>query len=222
MPPFTAPRSAVRVQKTRASFWWPAVWGLCWSMCALSVWTISANTEVPVASEKTIASAVMKAFMAGLRCCLHDRSNDVTIDALAEIEREAFHTIPPLAPPIWRSGMSTIGIVPVSRWRATVAGSAFVTMMSGCRLTNSFASARVRLRSSPAQRRSIRALELTVQPKPANACVNAENSVFALGSFSSPPDEHADAPYALPLLRPCHYQPRRRAPEPCDELPSLH
>ena len=95
MPPFTAPRSAVRVQKTRASFWWPAVWGLCWSMCALSVWTISANTEVPVASEKTIASAVMKAFMAGLRCCLHDRSNDVTIDALAEIEREAFHTIHP-------------------------------------------------------------------------------------------------------------------------------
>jgi hypothetical protein len=38
----------------------------------------------------------MKVFMAGLRCCLtKEASNDVTIDALAEIEHEAFHTRAP-------------------------------------------------------------------------------------------------------------------------------
>ena len=39
----------------------------------------------------------------------------------------------------------TIGIVLVSRWTATVAGVPFVRMMSGCRPTNSWASARIRL-----------------------------------------------------------------------------
>src|SRR6516165_10074938 len=48
----------------------------------------------------------------------------------------------------------TIGIVRVSRWRATVTGAEFARMMSGCRLTNSCASARIRLLSSPPQRRS--------------------------------------------------------------------
>ena len=38
----------------------------------------------------------------------------------------------------------TIGIVRVSRWSATVAGVPLVRMISGCRPTNSFASARVR------------------------------------------------------------------------------
>ena len=37
----------------------------------------------------------------------------------------------------------TIGIVRVSRWTATDGGVAFVTMMSGCRATNSCASARI-------------------------------------------------------------------------------
>ena len=31
--------------------------------------------------------------------------------------------------------------------------------------------------------------------------------------------EHADAPHAVALLRPRHHRPRRRAPEPRDELP---
>jgi hypothetical protein len=41
------------------------------------------------------------------------------------------------------------------------------------------------LMSSPAQRRSIRTLRPRVQPKPANACVNAETIIFVTGSFSS-------------------------------------
>jgi hypothetical protein len=37
------------------------------------------------------------------------------------------------------------------------------------------------------------------------------------------PHEHADAPYAVALLlRPSRKRPRRRAPEPRDELPPLH
>jgi hypothetical protein len=32
----------------------------------------------------------------------------------------------------------TIGIVRVSRWRATIAGVVFVRMMSGCKPTNSW------------------------------------------------------------------------------------
>jgi hypothetical protein len=31
--------------------------------------------------------------------------------------------------------------------------------------------------------------------------------------------KHADLPHSLALLRPCHHRPRRRAPEPRDELP---
>jgi hypothetical protein len=34
--------------------------------------------------------------------------------------------------------------------------------------------------------------------------------------------EHADASHAVALLRPCHRWPRRRAPEPRDELPPSH
>ena len=63
----------------------------------------------------------------------------------------------------------TIGIVRVSRWRAAVAGAPIVAMMSGCRPTNSCATARIRLMSMPAQRTSIRTLRPSVQPKPANA-----------------------------------------------------
>jgi hypothetical protein len=63
----------------------------------------------------------------------------------------------------------TIGIVRVSRWRATVGRVAPVAMMSGCRPTNSCASARARLMSSPYQRRTIRTLWPSVQPKPASA-----------------------------------------------------
>jgi hypothetical protein len=59
--------------------------------------------------------------------------------------------------------------------------------MSGCRPTNSCASARIRLVSSPPQRRSIRTLRPSVQPKSASACVNAEMRSFATGSFSSSP-----------------------------------
>jgi hypothetical protein len=36
------------------------------------------------------------------------------------------------------------------------------------------------------------------------------------------PHEHADAPYAVALLRPRHHRPRRRAPKPRNELPPSH
>src|SRR6516162_348105 len=81
----------------------------------------------------------------------------------------------------------TIGIVRVSRWRATVATSPPARMMSGCRPTNSRASAPIRLASSPNQRRSIRTLRPSVQPKPESACVNTERCKVPLGSFSSNP-----------------------------------
>jgi hypothetical protein len=34
--------------------------------------------------------------------------------------------------------------------------------------------------------------------------------------------EHADPPHAVALLRPRHHRPRHSAPEPCDELPTVH
>jgi hypothetical protein len=80
----------------------------------------------------------------------------------------------------------TIGIVRVSRRRARVGAVPPVTIMSGCRPTNSCARASMRLRSSPHHRRSIRTLRPSVQPRPASACVNAETQVFNTGSFSSP------------------------------------
>ena len=49
------------------------------------------------------------------------------------------------------------------------AGLVAVRMMSGCRLTNSCASARIRSMSPPCCRSSIRMLRPSVQPKPASA-----------------------------------------------------
>src|SRR6516164_1624898 len=46
--------------------------------------------------------------------------------------------------------------------------------LSGCRPTNSCASARIRLLSAPAHRRTIRTLRPSVQPKPASTCFTAE------------------------------------------------
>jgi hypothetical protein len=81
----------------------------------------------------------------------------------------------------------TIGIVRVSRWRAAVAGVELAArMMSGCKPTNSCASARIRL-VSPPHRRAIRTLRPSVQPKSESACVNAERRSFPSGSFSSNP-----------------------------------
>jgi hypothetical protein len=74
----------------------------------------------------------------------------------------------------------TIGIVRVSGWMATVARTPPASIMSGCEPTNSCASARIRMASSPPQRRSIRTLRPSVQPK-----VNAEMRGFGTGSFSS-------------------------------------
>jgi len=68
----------------------------------------------------------------------------------------------------------TIGIVRVCCWRAMVACNPIARMMSGCWPTNSCASASIRLMSPPAQRRSIRTLRPSVQPKSASALVNEE------------------------------------------------
>jgi hypothetical protein len=69
----------------------------------------------------------------------------------------------------------TIGIVRVSRWRAAVIGVVLATRMSGRKPTNSCASARIRLVSPPVDRKSIRTLRPSVQPKSASARVNAES-----------------------------------------------
>jgi hypothetical protein len=52
--------------------------------------------------------------------------------------------------------------------------------------------------------------------------MNAEMRAFAWGIVFVEPHEHADAPNAIRLLRPRHRWPRRRAPEPRDELPPSH
>jgi hypothetical protein len=114
----------------------------------------------------------------------------------------------------------TIGIVRVSRWKATVTAIEFAAMMSGCKPTNSCASARIRLGSPPPHRTSIRTLRPSVQPKPASACVNAETSDFARGIVFVELHEHADAPHAVALLRARCERPRRRATESSDEFPS--
>jgi hypothetical protein len=94
----------------------------------------------------------------------------------------------------------TIGIVRVSRWGAAVAGVPPVRMMSGCKPTNSCASARIRLMSSPAQRRSIRTLQPSVQPKPASASERGDVGL-SLRIVFVVRHEHADAPHAAALLR---------------------
>jgi hypothetical protein len=74
---------------------------------------------------------------------------------------------------------------PRSCWTAVVAGVPTVTMMSGCRPTNSCANACIRLMSLPPHLTSIRTLRPTVQPKSASACVNAGMKGFPTGSFST-------------------------------------
>ena len=111
----------------------------------------------------------------------------------------------------------TIGIVRVSRWTATVAAVEPARMMSGCRPTNSCAEARIRSLSARLQRRSMRTLRPSLQPKSASACVNAERRRFPSGSFSSNRHEHANAARAVALLCPCRERPRRRAAKERDE-----
>ncbi len=110
----------------------------------------------------------------------------------------------------------------VSRWTGRVA-RAPVTMMSGCRPTNSCASTRIRLMSSPPPRRSIRTLRPSVQPKPASACVNAETRSLRQGSGFVDWHEQTDAPHAVALLRPRRQRPCCRcATQQCDELAAFH
>jgi hypothetical protein len=61
-----------------------------------------------------------------------------------------------------------LGLVRRLAATATVAGIEPVTIMSGCRPTNSCASTRIRLMSPPPQRRSIRTLCPSVQPRSAS------------------------------------------------------
>jgi hypothetical protein len=57
----------------------------------------------------------------------------------------------------------------------------------------------------------------------ASACVNAEWRKLHLRIvFVKRAHEHADAPHAVALLRARRQRPRRRAPEPCNELPPPH
>ena len=48
------------------------------------------------------------------------------------------------------------------------------------------------------------------------------NATLRLGIDFIARHEHADPPHAVALLRPRHHRARRRAPEPCNELPPPH
>jgi hypothetical protein len=121
----------------------------------------------------------------------------------------------PLGPRRQGAVAKTVRIVRVSRWRATVAGVELDRVTSGCRLSKPCASARLRLGSSPAQRRSIRTLGPTVQAKPANAG-------FRPGIVFVAPDEHTDRPNALVLLRRPQARPRHGTARPCYEIAPSH
>jgi hypothetical protein len=107
----------------------------------------------------------------------------------------------------------TIGIVRVSRRRAAVAGVPFVTMMSGCKPTNSCASAPIKAPTKvhphvaaigPTQvRKRLRERRYAKLPLRIGFIVR---------------HERADAAYPLWLLRARRERPRRRAAEQCDEL----
>jgi hypothetical protein len=130
----------------------------------------------------------------------------------------------------------TIGIVRVSRWTATVTTVPAVTMMSGCRPTNSFAS------------------EASMLPKPVvfppgrlhpNGVIAVLPKVYPQVAPNGPTQarkrlrerrearlkhgivfvvrhEHADPPHPVALLRPRRKRRNRRAPETRDELPPPH
>jgi hypothetical protein len=130
----------------------------------------------------------------------------------------------PVTFPLGRSSRSTmplatgsppfakaIGIVCVSRWRATVAGVEVVTMVSGCKPTNSCGE-----RSYP--------IDVIAVPPKVNPHVAAIGPTQAgkrlserrvatllLGIVFVERHEHADAPYPLTLLR-------ARRQRPCDEI----
>jgi hypothetical protein len=116
----------------------------------------------------------------------------------------------------------TIGIVRVSRWTAAVAGAAFVKMMSGCKADQllrkrayptgvTAGPAKVYLHVAALGPTQVRkGLRERRKARPHHRLVFVER------------DEHADPPHAVTLLRPRHHRPRGHAPEPRDELPTLH
>src|SRR6516164_2718532 len=148
---------------------------------------------------------------------------------------EASQTAKPVVfPPGWLSAATrplptgsatptmTIGIVCVSRWTATVAGVVFVTMMSGFKPTNSCASARVRLPSPPPHRKVYPHVAAIGPTQVRKRLRERGVAKLPLRIIFLEPHEHADAPYALRLLRPCRERPRRRAAEPRDKRAPFH
>jgi putative ABC transport system substrate-binding protein len=104
-------------------------------------------------------------------------------DPQAKTSVSAF-TQAPLAtgsPPVAK----TTGVVRVSRWTAEVAAVPLVTIMSACEPTNSFASARIRLVSLPAHRKSIRTLRLSAQPKAASIVARLNQPAGNISGFAT-------------------------------------
>jgi hypothetical protein len=110
------------------------------------------------------------------------------------------------------------GLVRVSRWRATVAGVPVVTMMSGCRPTNSCASARDRLLSPPYPPKVHPHVAAVGPTQVRKRLRERRETTLFLRIIFVVRHEHSDAPHALALLRPCRERPRRRAAEKRDEL----
>ena len=114
----------------------------------------------------------------------------------------------------------TIGIVRVSRWRATVAAVPFVD---------------VGLQADQLLRKRSHAIVITAMPPKVHPHVAAVAPTQVRKSLSErrvakltlrvvfvAPHQHADAPDVVALLRPRHHRPRRRANKPRDERSALH
>src|SRR5262249_42494284 len=121
----------------------------------------------------------------------------------------------------WATGSltlaKTIGIVPVCRWTATVVGVELVTMMSGCKPTNSLPerSYSIAVIAGPMKAHPhVAAIAPTQARKPLSECREAS---LLLGIAFVARHEHADPPHAVALLRARRERPSRRAPNERDE-----
>jgi len=108
----------------------------------------------------------------------------------------------------------TIGIVGVSRWTAAVAGLPYVTMMSGCRPTNS--SYPIDVIAAPTK---VHPHVAAIGPTQARERLREGGEArLHQGIVFVAHHEHADAPYAPILLRVRRERPCRRAAESSDEF----
>ena len=115
----------------------------------------------------------------------------------------------------------TIGIIRVSRWTATVARVAFVTMMSGCKPT--LPRERPYLIGVSAPPMKVHTHVAAIGPTQVRKRLRERGEAsLRLGIIFVVRHEHADASHPLARLRARCDRPNRGAPEPRDEIPPFH